>query len=124
MEAHRVKTKRVFHSHKQIVDYWINYEKANKTIPPWGFFDWNEPACMACGIWSESWDEPKTYGTKWFKSKLEKCHVIPLFMGGPDTTENIVLMCGRCHYSQPDNPDPLVTYKYMQDRKAWMVWTA
>lgn len=102
----------------QIVEYWINWEKQNKRVPPWCShgWDWGEPACMAGGYWLPKWDERKTLKGRWENSGLERCHVIPLVKNGPDELSNLVLMCENCHAMQPDSTDPEVTYAYMRAR--------
>jgi len=99
-----------------IVDYWMKWETENKEIPPWGSWDWGEPACMACTRWLESWDQPKSIRAKWNSTGLERCHVIPRYLGGTDDVSNLVLMCSQCHQNQPDDLDPEITYRYMRER--------
>lgn len=102
----------------QIARYWMDYQIEHGTIPPWDRWGWDygEPACMAGGWWSTKWDEPDAPATRWNKSTLDKCHVVPLFKGGADEPSNIVLMCENCHAHQPDSTDPSVTYEYMKSR--------
>ena len=109
--------KRKMPSKGAIADYWMKWETDNKQIPPWGDWDWGEPACMACTRWLEGWDNPKTITGKWNSTKgLERCHVIPRYLGGTDDVSNLVLMCPKCHQSQPDDLDPEITYMYMRER--------
>lgn len=112
-----MKQKRKNYSKSVIAKYWIEWEKEHKTVPPWTVsWDWAEPSCMACGIWNPIWDNPKTIAGKWNSTSLEKCHVVPLYLGGADDPSNVVLMCGRCHESQPDSTDSQVTFEYMLGR--------
>ena len=108
-------------SRGQIARYWIEYEIEQKTIPPWSSHGWDygEPACMAGGWWKPGWDKPKTATGRWNSSSLQKCHVVPLFKGGPDDVSNLVLMCENCHAQQPDSTDPEITYAYMRARTLW-----
>lgn len=116
-------SKRSMPSKAQIVRYWIQWEKDHGTVPPWGDWDWGEPACMACGWWREGWgnaqgrrsDSPSL----WRDVELERCHVVPRYMGGSDDVSNLVIMCSRCHASHLDSADPNVTYDYMRGRAAW-----
>jgi 5-methylcytosine-specific restriction endonuclease McrA len=103
-----------------IVNYWIKWETDKKQIPPWGDWDWGEPACMACTRWLEGWDDPETIRGKWNSTKgLERCHVIPRYLGGTDDVSNLVLMCPKCHQNQPDDLDPEITYMYMRERSSF-----
>jgi hypothetical protein len=40
------------------------------------------------------------------EADLQKCHIIPKSVGGPDTPSNFVLLCFRCHRDAPNVPDP------------------
>jgi len=75
---------------------------------------------MACGWWDESWDNRTTKfrepATRWNGTGLERCHVVPRYMGGSDEPSNLVLMCGACHAAQPDSSDPEDTYSFMRAR--------
>jgi 5-methylcytosine-specific restriction endonuclease McrA len=108
-------TKRRYISKLQIVNYWVNWQKENRKLPPFGDFDIGEPACMACGYWEEDWD-------LWNKTAgLEKCHIVAICMGGVDDVSNMVVMCERCHKQHPYKRDPEATYNYMILRKnAWI----
>lgn len=73
-------------THKAIIDYW------SKRIDECGFaIDWAEAGelCWRCGS----------------NSKLERCHIVPHSLGGPDTPENLVLLCSFCHYEAPNVKD-------------------
>ena len=95
----------------KIAKHWLDSGQA-----PWSSHGWDygEPACMACGWWKEEWDDANTVAKKWAKSGLTRCHVIPKYMGGKDSCENLVLMCDRCHQGQPDSTRPEDTYKFMR----------
>lgn len=36
------------------------------------------------------------------ESRLQRCHIIPRSMGGPDVPHNFVALCARCHDEAPD----------------------
>ncbi|MCP2331784.1 MULTISPECIES: HNH endonuclease signature motif containing protein [Actinoalloteichus] len=72
---------------REIVDYWsARKDESDLAV------DWSEAheRCWRCG----------------YRSKLQKCHVIPGALGGPNTAENLVLLCGRCHHEAPNHQDP------------------
>jgi 5-methylcytosine-specific restriction endonuclease McrA len=105
-------TKRKYVTKLQIVQYWIDWEKTNKEIAPFGDWDWKEPACMACSWFNEA--------DHWEKSKLTKCHIVPRRLGGSDHVSNMVLMCDMCHSLQGDWIDPNKTFNYM--KKGGSLW--
>jgi hypothetical protein len=81
--------------------------------------DIGEPSCWACGMWDEECDivldDNIDPFTAWDKAKyLERCHIVPRSMGGPDKASNLVLLCKKCHKSSPD----LLKKKYM---KKWII---
>lgn len=94
-----------------VARYWLERKEA-----PWSSHGWDygEPACMACSWWKEEWDEESTIPQKWAASGLNRCHIVPRYMGGSDLCENLVLMCDVCHSGQPDSLDPLETFAYMR----------
>ncbi len=114
-----MKQMRKKHSAISIVNYWVSWEKREKKSPPWGDWDWNEPACMAGGWWDQSCDMKSTNAQRWASSGLEKCHVTPCYLTQDDDISNMVLMCHGCHSDQPDSLDARVTYDYMRQRSIW-----
>lgn len=74
-------------SHQDIVDYWSKYEDELGLA-----IDWSEAheLCWRCG----------------YKSKLERCHIIPHSLGGSEEPANLVLLCRRCHREAPNINDP------------------
>jgi hypothetical protein len=115
------KTARKAFTKGQIAQYWIDWQIEHRRVPPWDRWgwDWGEPSCMACGYWQQSWDKGRTIKSRWERSDLQKCHVVPLYLGGADELSNLVLMCKRCHDPQPNDRDPEVTYAYMRARNLW-----
>ena len=89
--------------HKAIVDYWQTrvYEQDLGT-------DWDEAEhrCWRCGV--------RRSGTK---SKLERCHIIPASLGGPDTVENLVLLCTHCHKEAPNINSKTVMWDWIKATK-------
>lgn len=63
-------------SYKRIVDYWL------KNLPE--HLDDGQIVmgqCFACGD----------------SLKLERCHIVSKDSGGPDTVDNLHILCGACH---------------------------
>jgi hypothetical protein len=121
-----MRTPRRRYRKSDIARHWYLLEQDAKSLPWLSFDNWFEPQCFAChsesgSSYCEYWDSNRecTHSDPlrhWDLSRLEKCHVVPVYLGGPDELQNIVLMCGWCHREQPDDPDPEVTYQWMRWR--------
>jgi hypothetical protein len=74
-------------SHQEIVDYWVSRESECGLG-----VDWAEAGsrCWRCG----------------YEAGLQKCHITPRSLGGPEEPSNLVLLCGRCHREAPNVSDP------------------
>jgi hypothetical protein len=82
-------------SNRQIVDYWCRVEdECGLGV------DWSEAheRCWRCA----------------YKARLEKCHIVPASLGGPDTADNLVLLCGRCHREAPNHQDPRYMWRWLR----------
>lgn len=79
----------------EIVFYWENrmYEGELSV-------DWSEAheRCWRCG----------------YKTKLERCHIIPYSSGGADIPSNFVLLCKRCHLENPNVMDPEIMWDWLK----------
>lgn len=61
----------------------------------------------------------------WAGSRIERCHIIPASLDGPDQPSNLVLLCHRCHLDAPDVLDPAVMWKYIDCHEPeWCEWFA
>lgn len=49
------------------------------------------------------------------RKSLEVHHIIPISFGGPDTEENMIVVCGKCHFLL--TPKSLLTKLGIQQRK-------
>lgn len=64
--------------------------------------DWDEPSCWACGWLAAVDGEPNdTFAKAWQNSYLVRCHLADHWLGGPDSSENLVLLCRMCHNVMP-----------------------
>tara|TARA_B100000424_G_scaffold271691_1_gene275869 strand:- start:3970 stop:4734 length:765 start_codon:yes stop_codon:yes gene_type:complete len=45
---------------------------------------------------------------------IERCHIIPKMIGGPDEAHNLILMCRRCHKASPTTPRKEVLWKWLE----------
>ena len=70
----------------EIVHYWTVHEEERGLG-----VDWSEAGtrCWRCG----------------YKSRLQRCHIVPRSRGGTATVDNLVLLCRRCHREAPNVPD-------------------
>jgi hypothetical protein len=67
-----------------------------------------------CGL---SVDASEAHERCWrcgYKAKLERCHIIPDSLGGPDSVDNLVLLCHRCHLENPNVSDPEIMWDWIR----------
>ncbi|MFI6100504.1 HNH endonuclease [Lentzea sp. NPDC051213] len=78
---------------EQVVAYWVEHE-LDLTI------DWSEAheRCWRCGT----------------KSGLERCRIVSAALGGTDTVDNMVLLCGRCRREAPSHQDPQYLWRWLR----------
>ena len=71
--------------------------------------DWGEPSCMGCRCYNMSWDigeykkndfehNKKIANSRWEYCGLEKAHIIPYSLGGPNKPSNFLMLCRHCHF--------------------------
>jgi hypothetical protein len=82
-------------SSQEIVDYWTARESECGLA-----VDWAEAheRCWRCG----------------YKSRLQKCHIVPKSLGGINDPSNLVLLCGRCHREAPNVADSRFMWIWMR----------
>ncbi len=80
---------------KDIVDYWSQREDECGLA-----VDWSEAheRCWRCG----------------YKSKLQRCHIVPRSRSGKFTPDNVVLLCRRCHREAPNCTDPRLMWIWLR----------
>lgn len=76
--------------HQEILKYWAAKEDECGLGVDWGEA---HERCWRCG----------------YKTSLQRCHIMPDSLGGPDHPSNLVLLCSRCHREAPNHINP----KYM-----------
>jgi len=83
------------HKHQDIVDYWVNHQDECGLA-----VDWAEAheLCWRCG----------------YKSKLERCHIVPDSLGGSKEPKNLILLCGRCHREAPNVADSRLMWRWLR----------
>ena len=53
-----------------------------------------------------------------YKTKLERCHIVPHSLGGPDMPNNYVLLCKLCHAEGPNVEDSEFFWDWLKAHKA------
>src|ERR1700750_1766889 len=107
-------------SKAKIAEYWLGTGEGRARYPdnP-AFIDVGEPHCFACGE-PARWPEGNLWSL-WNRSGLERCHLVPRALGGPDCPENLVLLCNECHHDAPDVGDPSCMLNWMGRRESRFV---
>ncbi|WP_142264786.1 HNH endonuclease [Streptomyces sp. SLBN-115] len=82
----------------KIAEHW-NESPRRGDFAPHLFLD--EPCCFACGWFSERWRRA-TPKASWQRANLERAHIIPSSLGGPDDASSLLLLCKPCHQESPD----------------------
>ena len=85
-----------------IVDAWKD----------WLEWDLDEPRCFACDKPAYSNYRGNNYRKRWEQAHLEKAHIIPHALSGPNTPDNYFLLCSECHRLAP-------TTAYREDFLKW-----
>ena len=80
---------------EQAVDYWSRHQSE----------------CDLSVDWAEARERYWRCGCE---RNLERCHIVPDALDGPDTPENIVLLCRRCHAEGPNVKDPEVMWDWLK----------
>lgn len=122
-------------THGKIAEYWSNKAitdsgnlidaEYGRAIPKGALQiidDLGEPCCMACGKpVGDDCEEADNLSTRWNQRKvissLNKCHILAVQFGGGDETENIFLMCERCHKASPDTRNRDAFFRWVYQRK-------
>ena len=120
-------------SHGNIFDFWKDRPLPFGTGEEPVVGDWGEPCCWGCGKpvnrpndehmllkrcyrdgtvnFIHVWNDPSV------KSKLERCHIVPAALGGPDTPANLFLLCSNCHLLSPDTTNRAAFFKWIHKRR-------
>lgn len=78
----------------QIIDYWFK-NSANAVINESDLKKYN--CCWRCHS----------------KTKIQRCHVVPDYLGGEDAPHNLVLLCAGCHAEAPNVLDPEIMWDWL-----------
>jgi HNH endonuclease len=66
-------------------------------------------------------DEEPILWSVWDRADLQRCHLIPRALGGPDSPSNLVLLCWRCHIEGPDVGAPEYMLRWIGAHEHWGV---
>ena len=94
-------------SAKKVVDFWLD------VLPPGVISPLKEDAAKCC--WRCN-----------YRSRLQRCHIVPHSLGGKDEANNFVLLCKRCHEEAPNHRDPSYMWCWIQAHSLTMqdmYWT-
>lgn len=121
-----MKAKRIPSKHKPwaIVQHWLSSLDRERFAPRLAP-EMEMPHCFVCG-WSPDHRDLGWSATDWNKSglSLERAHIIPDALGGPDEPANLIMLCVRCHERSPDWPDPSEMERWIseQPRRLGRIW--
>ena len=73
-----------------------------------------EPRQDECGLSVDWADAGKRCWRCTDAAELQRCHIIPSSLNGPDTASNFVLLCFRCHRDAPNTPDSDFIWKWLR----------
>jgi hypothetical protein len=93
----------------QLAQHW--YASPDRaTFARW-LEDLATPCCFACGWFSEHWVKA-TPKASWERAALERAHIVPASLDGPDDASNVLLLCAACHRDSPDwhKPDEMARW--------------
>jgi len=82
-------------THREIVEYW----------------SWHQDECGLSVDWAEA---EKLCWRCAHKRRLQRCHIVPKALGGSDTADNLVLLCGQCHAEAPNVADPSFMWVWLR----------
>jgi hypothetical protein len=105
-----------------IAQFWLGTAEGRERLPGNSALgDWGEPSCFGCGWMATDPDEPPDIWSVWDQASLQRCHLVPHALGGPDTASNLVLLCARCHSEAPDVADPDYMLGWINAHPSWGV---
>ena len=117
----------------QIVNQYL-HNSSDRLIEIKININWDEAQCWACGCSKnqeehkrQSCDTTNAGGYEWWNSAskshkynggfLEKAHITPHSLGGPEGPENYALLCKNCHNESPDTKFPEMFQKWIDSKK-------
>lgn len=103
-----------------IAEYWLGTHEGRARLPGnAALMDFGEPSCFACGWMAAAPDAEPVLWQVWEEALLERCHLVPHALGGPDSRDNLVLLCGRCHRDAPDVSNAEYMLRWIGDCESW-----
>lgn len=82
-------------THREIVDYWSQRQGE-------------------CGL-SVDWAEAEELCWRCAHGRmLQRCHIVPRSLKGPDEPSNLVLLCAQCHAEAPNVEDPNFMWEWLR----------
>ena len=118
-------------------NYWDKLNKDGTYNTPVNprhvWVDFGEPRCMGCGLYKNAKyvdvrpdeDTEKKWLNCWNRATagkyayLQKCHIIPHCYEGDDSLDNFILLCKKCHNSNPNTSSVEMYQKWLDNIKPW-----
>jgi hypothetical protein len=102
----------------EIFDHWKGRLSEHGIL-----IDWGEPECWACGFhYGDKYDIRRSDAAWeiilrcWDRMPLQRCHIVPKSLGGPNTADNLFLMCRECHDQAPNTPFPEIFFEWVRSQ--------
>ena len=75
-----------------------------------GYWGEDPNSCWKCGL---------QYRNR--EGTIDRCHIVPVMLGGKHTVDNLVILCRRCHVRAPDVMDPSFMWEFIEkgDEDGW-----
>jgi|TARA_Y100000114_G_C11617932_1_gene258251 hypothetical protein len=87
---------------KQSWDYHSQHIDDHGLSIGWDEWDECQTMCWCCGRQTKH---------------LQRCHIVPKSLGGPDSPDNIVPLCGHCHDKAPDVDDKDTMFEWIAEQQ-------
>jgi hypothetical protein len=86
-------------THAEITDYWSRHQDEVGLSVDWAEA---EELCWRCAA----------------RRNLERCHIVPRALGGPEQPSNLVLLCAQCHAEAPNVADASFMWVWLRAHAA------
>lgn len=87
----------------EAISYWSERIYEGDTGVDWGDGS-AKVCCWRCGC----------------ERRVQKCHIVPRSLGGPDDVSNLIPLCAMCHDEAPNVADPNCMWEWIKDSHGGM----
>lgn len=81
----------------KVASYWIDHARFPDYLG--NYYGLGEPFCARCHFLAPVQDGEGAWGRA--GHLIERAHLVDRMYGGPDTVDNLIPLCWRCHRSMP-----------------------